>query len=354
MLNIVDKALSQDISQVNVDWFGTMLVAGLLDYSRFDRAQEIHLFAKRWLVHHLRHQPELSDEEYARENGGAEGRVIRGYRIPIATYAGYFGLSFAAAKLYDIASVDEARQLCVDVADCILHHCARNTQGLVMHDDRPAGFTIPDVCYFVAPPLLQGARFSAAQGASFRRQGEIQLKGFVDTFLDPELHIARTILRNGSLGETFWIRASGWLLWALVDSLENLAPNAEQYSYLAEKLALFAQGLGAHQAAGGAFHVLMNEADTPLETTGTAMIAYGLHKAVRLGWIDRGYCERAEQAWRYVESRILPDGNLTGCYSGWALPAEQRRMDFDRPMNWMPGLLLTSGSEMLRSVEGKV
>lgn len=96
----------------------------------------------------------------------------------------------------------------MDVADCILHHCARNTLGLVLHDDREKGFTIPDVCYFVSAPLMNGACFCKEQGAAYRRNGELQLRGFVDTFLSPEKEIAKTIYENGNLGHTHWIRAS--------------------------------------------------------------------------------------------------------------------------------------------------
>lgn len=78
------------------------------------------------------------------------------------------------------------------------------------------------------------------------------------------------------------------------------------------------------------------------------MMAYGLHKAMRLGWIAAHYIGNAKAAWTYVQENILPDGGLHGCYSGWAVPAEARKMDFNRPMHWMPGLVLLAGAEMMR------
>lgn len=348
MKSIVRRTLARDVDELNVDWFGTMLISGLLDYSRTDMAEEIGAYAKAWLAHHMKKQPALSDAEYRRENGGCESRILREYTMPIPTYVGFFGLSFVGRKLNDYYGVTVGQKLCVDVADCILHYCGKNTLGLVLHDDREKGFTIPDVCYFVSSPLMNGVSFSADQGAAFQRDGQVQLKGFVDTFLLPDKGIAKTIYRDGRLGETCWIRASGWLLMAMVDTLEHMSPSAAEYGYFVSQLEHFAQGLAAYQTECGAYHLFIDEKDSPLETTGTAMIAYGLHKAVRLGWIGAEHLATSERAWGYVQKNIQPDGSLLGCYSGWALPAENRELHFDRPMNWMPGLVLIAGSEMLR------
>ena len=75
------------------------------------------------------------------------------------------------------------------------------------------------------------------------------------------------------------------------------------------------------------------------------MIAYAVHKAVRMGWCDKSELKLAQRAWDFVLGRIDENGNITGCYSGWALPAEAKELDFDRPMNWIPGLILITGAE---------
>ena len=78
------------------------------------------------------------------------------------------------------------------------------------------------------------------------------------------------------------------------------------------------------------------------------MIAYAIHKAVRLEWIDSKHMGMADNAWKYVNSKIDDECIVTGCYSGWALTAEARIMEFDRPMHWIEGMILKTGAEFLK------
>lgn len=349
---IIENSLKKDPSELNIDWFGTMLISGLLNWYDLGYPQ-VKDFSEKWWNYHLKRQPSLSDEEFHLENGGLLSRLYRDYTIPFSTYAGYFGLSFACNKIYDLTNNEKAKQMCIDVADCILHRCARNSLGLVMHDDGDSPFTIPDVSYFVSPPLFYASKLDENQGVAFNRQAVFQLMEFIKVFLDDEKNIAKTIHKDGKTGETYWIRASGWLIWNMVESMEfidNESNGSNEFKKLRQYLNLFIQGLTNYQDNSGGFHLLIDESDTPLETTGTAMITYAIHKAVRKGWCDEKYLDVSLKAWEYVTSKIDDEGELTGCYSGWAVPAEARELDFDRPMNWMPGMILIAASELLLTV----
>ena len=51
---------------------------------------------------------------------------------------------------------------------------------------------------------------------------------------------------------------------ALVDTLEHMLPGTEIHAYLVRRLQAFAAGLTQYQAACGAFHLYVDEAESPL------------------------------------------------------------------------------------------
>jgi rhamnogalacturonyl hydrolase YesR len=258
--------------------------------------------------------------------------------------------------LYELAGNDMARQVCKDVGDLVLNKIPRNDLGMLKHDDYAHDFTIPDAAYFYVPALFIAAKaynnnVHAGNIEAKKIQdaliadGSEQLKKFTELFLDKEKKIAKTVYRHGKLGETFWTRANGWLLWTIVESVEYMDKNSEIYAFACDALDKMAQGIMKYQDPSGAMHLLVDEPDTPLETTGTIMTAYGIHKAVRMGWIDRKYLDIAVKAWQYVDTQVDNDGNISGCYYGWAIPAEERETPTFGPLKSAPGMLLTAGAE---------
>jgi len=335
---IIANTLSLNPASLNTDWFGTMLMYGLLQWESRG-FPEVRAFAQAWLDYH-RKSPEVSKYD------GPVSRRFKAGGIEITSYCGQFGLAFPCywmARLFHDAT---ARSVCTDIADFILHQSARNRLGMVAHDDN-AEFAIPDTCYFAAGPLILAAMLSQEHGEVYRRQAILQLRTYTDVFLVKEIGLARTVLLKDGLGKTYWTRASGWLLWAMVTVLDNLPrgdPNTEQ---ILKDLRLLAGGIKRVQDPGGGFHVLLDDPATPLETTGSAMFAAGLHWAIRKGWLADSFGSTVARAWSFVKGNITDDGNDVHVYTGWALPAEKRMMLMDRvKMGWIPGFILLAANEL--------
>lgn len=329
---LLARTLRLDPGSLNTDWFGTCLVHGLLAWSQrgFPEAGQ---FARRWLDFHLAHKG-LSPYS------GNRSRVVEAGGIVLTTYAGHFGLAFPCFELFRQFRDQRARRICLDIARIILHQTARNRYGMVLHDDT-SEFTIPDVCYFVAPPLMIA---SALGGSSeYRDQALYQLRTYTDIFLDRRKGLAKTILLKDGLGSTYWTRASGWLLWSITGVLEHLRPPDPR---ILEDLRVLAAGIVRAQDASGALRLFLDDPSSPLETTGTAMAALAIHQSVRRGWLPDSFAPAAARAWSYVQGRITPDGRVTGAYTGWAVPAENRVIEMDQvDMGWIPGFLLRAAAE---------
>ena len=115
-----------------------------------------------------------------------------------------------------------------------------------------------------------------------------------------------------------WMRAVGWMLLSLVDTLEVM-DEALYYErrFLQEMLKDLCENLIAFQDPTGLFWqlpVFSKEAGNYLETSGTALFSYGLLKAVRLGFLPGRFAERGKAAYRGIAERYLkthPDGNVS-------------------------------------------
>ena len=339
---ILERTLGQEPGSLNTDWFGSSLLSGLLAWTSRG-VPEGRDFARRWFEAHL-NSKEVS------AYSGAQGRPVRAGGIPITTYAGHFGLSLPCFELYRQLGDARARQVCIEIADVILHRTARNRLGMVMHDDT-AGFTIPDVCFFVVTPLMLAFALDPGPGRAYRDQAVFQLRAFIDVFLDRETGLARTILFPEGLGKSYWTRASGWLLWAIGGVLRHLPVDDPRRQGFLDDLKVLAGGIARVQDKSGALRLFLNDPASPLETTGTAMCAMGLHEAVRRRWIPAAFGPTADRAWNFVKSRISPDGGIAGAYTSWAVPAEKgvASLSDNSPAGWISGFILSTAAEMLNS-----
>jgi unsaturated rhamnogalacturonyl hydrolase len=263
--------------------------------------------------------------------------------LPLTTYAGHFGAALPCLELALQTRDERARSVCIELGRIVLHEVSRNRLGLVNHDDF-SDFAIPDTCYFAVAALMAAAALDARGAQALRDQAVFQLRAYTRTFLMPDTGLARTVLFPDGLGRTYWTRASGWLLWAMLTVIRGL-PETDRQPLL-PALERIAGGMSRVQDASGGLHVLLDEPATPLESTGTLMFAMGLHEALRRKWIPPKYREPAARAWRFVESRIEASGALRDCYTGWALPAEKRQMTMRAEAEgWIAGFVLAAAYE---------
>jgi rhamnogalacturonyl hydrolase YesR len=186
-----------------------------------------------------------------------------------------------------------------------------------------------------------------ANGAAYREQALYQLRTSTGIFLDRNNGLAKTILLKDGAGATYWTRATGWLLWSMTGVLRHLPPGDPDFEAIVRDLRLLADGISRAQDPSGALHLYVNEPASPLETTGTAMCAMGLHESIRRGWLPASFAPVSRKAWEYVQTKITPDGRITGAYTGWAVPAEQRVIEMDKiSMGWIPGFILSAAAEL--------
>ncbi|MCR5229927.1 MAG: glycoside hydrolase family 88 protein [Solobacterium sp.] len=115
----------------------------------------------------------------------------------------------------------------------------------------------------------------------------------------------------------FWLRSLGWFSLSLTETVQAL--NEELYyerRYLIGLLEKLIDALIPFQDESGMFYQVVDKKDEKgnyLETSGTALIAYAVLKAVRLGYISPRYAAVGEKAFDGICNKYLsknPDGTL--------------------------------------------
>ena len=116
----------------------------------------------------------------------------------------------------------------------------------------------------------------------------------------------------------FWLRAIGWFTVALVDTAEAIDETLYyEFRYLISMLENLIESLIPFQDKSGMFWQVVDKPDVEgnyLETSGTALIAYGILKAVRLGYLSEKYLKVAVSAFNGIIDNYLTlddEGHLT-------------------------------------------
>jgi len=120
--------------------------------------------------------------------------------------------------------------------------------------------------------------------------------------------------------EALWARGNSWYTSGVVDYME-MVPELDKgvKMFLAETLRVQVSALEKLQDESGMWHTLLNEADTYVETSATAGIAYGILKAVRIGYLDKKYSAAGKKAAQAVIDRINQEGTVLGVSYGTGL-----------------------------------
>ena len=116
--------------------------------------------------------------------------------------------------------------------------------------------------------------------------------------------------KETGLCENYWLRALGWYSMALVDTLDkcNREVAGEKYDVLKQVFVDLMDSMLKVQDPSGMWYQLPargGEEGNYLETSGSAIMAYSMLKAVRLGFLPDSYREPAMKAFQAIMDKYL-------------------------------------------------
>lgn len=109
----------------------------------------------------------------------------------------------------------------------------------------------------------------------------------------------------------FWARGNAWVFVSLVEILSNLPQEDPGRDAPLAYLTRMAETLAVWQKEGGLWHTLVMDPGTYLETSASALFAYGYHKAMRMGLLDSRYEDVVRKAMAGIQTQLFQ-----GCEGG--------------------------------------
>jgi len=348
---MIRNVLKLDYRTLNTDHDGSFLVEGLLRFTRRGFNEGVK-YAENWFNYHLENDRKLTDEEYFNQYHGSRSRIIRDGPLTFSIYSANLAVVFPLYDLYRITGNHIAKEVCIDIADAVLHYSARDRYGMLAHDDiNSCNFSIPEGLYFGIRALAIASELTRGEiSATFIRQAVYQLRQGIKYFLDKDKGLVRTGWFKGLPSGNYWCRSQGWLIWSVSGLLRHLPASHPDFNEFRSVLKLIADAAVRYQSVNGGFHVFVDDPSSPEEVTGMAMVLASVKEAVRNRWIPDEYGDLCERGLNYILKSIDGAGNVKNVYNGWALPAEERRTDLmDRGYRgFVNGIILISADELTR------
>ncbi len=122
--------------------------------------------------------------------------------------------------------------------------------------------------------------------------------------------------RRDNFSAVHWGRGNCWYTAGVVDYLEMVDVEPFFRKYLTDTLISQVEALAKYQCADGMWRTIIDDEASYKETSATAGFAYGILKAVRLGYIDKKYEKTGRDALAAVIRQIGGDGEVRGVSYG--------------------------------------
>lgn len=122
--------------------------------------------------------------------------------------------------------------------------------------------------------------------------------------------------KETGLSRNFWLRALGWFVMALIDTIDKMDKSyTEMYTKLMEMFKDLTTSLLKFQDESGMWYQVVDQGGREgnyLETSGSAIMAYAILKGVRMGFLPESYAQYGEKAFKGICNKYLyeKDGEM--------------------------------------------
>lgn len=160
---------------------------------------------------------------------------------------------------------------------------------------------------------------------------------------------------NSNFGGIFWCRGNSWYTASVMDLLEILGDKMDAgiKDFLINTYKAQVDALIELQAESGLWHTVLDDKDSYEEVSGTAGIAYGILKGVRLGILDKEYEDKAFKAIAAIIDNIDETGTVqkVSAGTGMGMDREHYRNIIVAPMAYGQSLTIMALAEALRHIK---
>lgn len=271
--------------------------------------------------------------------------------------------------LIDLQSIhpDQAfEDLCLDWADWLMNCLPRTKEGGFQHvtsanGDRE-GVRLHENQMWI-DTLFMTVLFLNRMGQKYGRQDWInegihQVLMHIKYLYDKKsglFYHGWTFNGNNNFGEIFWCRGNSWFTLGILDYLDMFREplNSGVKQIILDTYKAQVRALRDLQAESGLWHTVLDDPTSYEEVSGSAAIAAGILKGLRMGYLTDEYASVAERAIEGILNNIDEEGtvlNVSGG-TGMGMDREHYKNILIAPMAYGQSLVILALAEALRSRE---
>jgi rhamnogalacturonyl hydrolase YesR len=265
-------------------------------------------WAHRWFEHH--HKAGYREETPGRfiaSLDGTQGHIVGDY---CGNWAGPLVFASLHRARPDPRYLEATRTVC----DALLRQAIRLSDGVFAHGGWKHGRRTVwvDTLFYSGAVLAEAcaitgdkhyAEEAVAQSLQHLRLLQDPATGGIFHDIEPA---------TGVRSAAFWARGNGWILLSLVDVLRHCPHELPGWSELLERYRKLVTALLRLQHPCGLWRIVPENAESHLETSGSAMILAGLAGGLSNGWLEPNVRGPILRGWNELQTWIDHHGVLQG------------------------------------------
>ncbi len=269
--------------------------------------------------------PELAEEVRVLLRPFLEGRVAKvsgAYDEAIYRAGGN-----ASAWMLVRGLLPEARERLVAAAETLCRDFPRDPEGIFEMPNHPGHLVWIDSVFGVCPFLLWVG--TAANRPEFIDEAARQMALHHRLLFDPVKKLYRQARKNGRITPPCWGRGVGWGVLAMAELVYDLPKDHPLGAELRDGWRELMEGCLAGHDAEGLWHQVVEDHETYTETSGSALILYGMGRGLKNGSLPRErYLEPFLRGMRALTGYIALDGSVFNTCVGCLAPGEGEAADY--------------------------
>lgn len=254
--------------------------------------------------------------------------------------------------LYEVYNDDRYIKTAQEMADYLTHEAVRFGDGIFQHTVNSETYNFPEQAW--VDTMFMAGYFLLRIGAALQRDdyfedGLKQYHGHENVLQDPATNLyyhGWDNIAGNHMSGVFWARGNAWAALTMARALELVPVTHPSFMVIEGSLRDQLSSLVRLQDESGLWHTIVNDPDSPLETSGSAGIAAAV---LTKGRIYNKYTQKAIDG---ILSKITSDGTVTGVSAGTAVmkdAAGYKGVPDKRIQGWGQGLTLAFLSELLKN-----
>lgn len=236
------------------------------------------------------------------------------------------------AHVYELAPNERYMEACREWATWVLEEMPRTQEGGLQHvtthtvnDQEIWDDTLFMTVLFIAKMGSLTGEDKYKQEAT--KQFLLHIKYLQDTKTGLWFH-GWCFNGRHRFGEIFWARGNSWFTAGAVELVDILELPEGVKEHIIGSLVSQIEKLLELQSEAGMWHTVLDDSSSYVETSGSAAIAFGMLKAMRMGYIDETNSEKIMKAAKDIIDQVEEDGIVAQVSYGTAMG-----MDIDHYRN---------------------